>query len=148
MNPTPPPDLQVLGTAVLLQGRALKVIASLAAVGAANVSRRDGIELAGPTLRLINTLADVANNPPPPMPASGHADVRKEPGPAGSELVGTAAIAEELGMSEEHVRRLARGHCLPAHRAGRAWLFDLAEVRSYRAQHDTTYHQDRSHTDG
>lgn len=122
--------VQRLGSAVLLQGRAVIDVHYLVAVGVRETTRRDGISPSPRLKALLKVLASAAHDLQAES-AVGPADVRVE-ADAGSSTVldetTTAEAATMLGISSRQVRRLAPE--LGGHQIRGAWIFPRGAIES------------------
>lgn len=112
---------------VLLSSEAAGLVLRLL-TAAERSARRDGIALSPAMERLREVLRLVADN----GPRDGHADVRIQPALRASECVGARQVAEALGCTDRHARRLiAAGSLGAARKVGRSRVVSKAEVAAY-----------------
>jgi hypothetical protein len=118
------PEVQQLGSSVLLSGLALHDARRLIVRGITEATR-DGIA-PHPRLRYLLTAIESA------MSAVGHCDVAVDLMPQDSpqSSIGTTAAATILGLSPRQVQRI--GSSLEGRRTpSRTWIFDKATVEAY-----------------
>lgn len=128
--PSPVPPVQQLGSAVLLQGRAVIDVHYLVAIGVRETTRRDGISPSPRLQALLKVLASAARDLQAES-AVGPADVRIEADAEPSTVLDdttTAEAATMLGISSRQVRRLA--HELGGHQVRGAWIFPRGAIES------------------
>lgn len=117
------------GGQVLIRGRVLVDLWRLAAAGARQAERQDGIALSAATAGLLEALRREAEQVP-----SAAADVRAEVRPDVSELtavptseaLGAEEVAQMMNVSARHVRRIAP--TLGGYRVDGHWRFDPVEL--------------------
>lgn len=123
------PPVQLLGDAVVLRGPAAIDAYRLMARGVDAARREDGIQ---PSERLEQLLAALRASADAAMSAAGHADVREVPTSAVStpgSRIGTREVADLLGLSERHVRRLAPE--FNGRRHGNTWTYETTAVEAH-----------------
>lgn len=132
------PNVQRLGSAVIVQGPAVAALAFLAARGARECARTDGQTLGGMTGQLLEALTRAADEwrrttPPgrgeyPPAPVTQPLSM--------ADQIGTAEAARILGVSPRRARQLRAD--LDGRLVGGALVFDRAAVDIYAATRDRT----------
>lgn len=128
--PGSPPEVELLGSAVLLRGPIVAEVRRLLALGIRDAVRRDGLRPPARALRLLAVL-DAA--------AGVRADVRPLPDPPGPRTVdsmSTREVAETLGLSDRQARRLADR--LGGIRTTAGWRFGAEQVRDAAATRRAT----------
>lgn len=127
------PEVQLVGDAVQIRGRAALDAYRVLAEGVGTVRRRDGIE-PPPGLRVL--LAALKSSAAAAARASSDvpdiADVRRQESEASlrsGELIGSAEAAEMCGLGERQLRRLAGK--LGGRKSHNRWVFDKGLVEAY-----------------
>ena len=137
-DPGKVPTVLRLGDAVLLTGTAVHDVAYLLGLGIRYRAQTDGCAPSSHHRRLLALLSDVSVSMAATPADSEHANVRTVLGDdhGDVEQVGTAEAARSLGVTEQHVRRLALGLA-----ASRPWSLEIRPGR-YRRRGLTTQRRD------
>lgn len=130
----PPPAVQQLGTAVLLQGAALLDARRFVTLGIRAASR-DGIAAPPRVALLLRALTDASACPltdpgredGPAMPTGAASDA--------TDTITTAEVATLLGLSTRQTRRLARTLEARQLRSG-VYVYDRTAVDAYLIDHN------------
>lgn len=126
------PEVQLVGDAVQIRGRAAIDAYRVLAEGIGVVRRRDAIEPNPGLLILLAALKTSADVARASADVADIADVRQQKSRASlrsGELIGIAKAAELCGLSERQVRRLAGE--MGGRKAHNRWVFDKGLVEAY-----------------
>ncbi|WP_155957039.1 hypothetical protein [Rhodococcus sp. UNC23MFCrub1.1] len=125
------PDVQRFGSAVLLQGSALRAVQFYYHIG---VRKREA-EMRRAATPYVRHILDEITAATRMEQDERQDDVAESPCPA-EYAVDSAGAAEILGCTRRHVQRIARSLDGQRSRTGTSWVFDRRIVAAYRSGED------------
>ena len=117
------PAVQLLGDAVLFRGPAVRDLALLLPIAVAQVERRDGIRRPQRWIQILDTVATARAA----VPATA---LRVEA--ESEQWLTTARAAEELGVGERYIRKIAP--LLGGYRGRGGWLIPRTSIEQRRTK--------------
>lgn len=137
MTSVPPPAVQLIGSAVLLQREAVLLVAELVNLGVHQLQQVNGISASPNVVKVQKILAHAAtltrDNLARPRRLDGQVVPVAAPSISG-DTIGVAAAAVILRRSRRQTIRLARTLNGWGGSQGKAWSFSRAAVETYAAE--------------